>query len=111
MSTDPIVKAAGSVHRLIAQVRDDAYLTTAEKFAACAPLLAAENRILGVTGVATDAGCVSLATRNGTCPRLWERMAALSEIRTLVGAGMNEETVAAVRRFASSSPKGSEAPR
>ncbi len=98
MSDDPIATAAGSVHRLIAQVRDDAYLTPAEKFAACAPLLVAENRILGVTGVATDAGCVSLAERNGTCPRLWERMEMLAEIRTIVGAIMNEETVDAVRR-------------
>ncbi len=59
MSNDPIVTAAANVHRLIAEVHADTSLTTAEKFAACAPLLVAENRILGVTGGATDVGCVA----------------------------------------------------
>jgi hypothetical protein len=46
--TAPDLTAAANLHRLIAEVHADVTLTPAERFAACAPLLEAENRALGV---------------------------------------------------------------
>lgn len=45
---EPDLAAAANLHRLIGEVHADPTLTPAEKYAAGAPLLEAENRALGM---------------------------------------------------------------